>query len=177
MMRIAFGDFSTTCPTTVSMIFLLISRRSSRLIPGFRGTPDVTITTSESFVSSYPLEPTTFESKPSTGLAWRRSSAFPWGIPSRISTKTTSPSSFSAAQWAAVAPTKPAPIIEIFFLPIKSLLLRGKIEYRNPKQFQDLNFKVPHHLYPLPSGERVGVRGFWRIQFDNPSNKNHRSSE
>src|SRR3989441_1259630 len=41
--------------------------------------------------------------------AWARSSALPCGTPSMTSTSTTSPSSFSTAYWATVAPTFPAP--------------------------------------------------------------------
>src|SRR5439155_3840237 len=43
------------------------------------------------------------------GPAWSRSSALPCGIPSMTSTSTTSPSSFSTAYWATLAPTLPAP--------------------------------------------------------------------
>src|SRR6267378_4209251 len=43
------------------------------------------------------------------GPAWARSSALPCGTPSMTSTSTTSPSSFSTAYWATVAPTLPAP--------------------------------------------------------------------
>src|SRR6266849_6215185 len=43
------------------------------------------------------------------GPAWARSRALPCGIPSMTSTRTTSPSSFSTAYWATLAPTLPAP--------------------------------------------------------------------
>src|SRR5262245_37653554 len=53
-----------------------------------------------------------------------RSSAFPCGSPATMSIKTTSPNSLATAQWAAVAPTFPAPTMVIFaakddsFLPL-----------------------------------------------------------
>ena len=46
---------SVTAPT----IFSFVVTRSSRLMPGFRGTPAVITTTSEPAVSSYPFDPTT----------------------------------------------------------------------------------------------------------------------
>ena len=55
-------------------------------------------------------------SNPSTGDASNRSRALPWGMPSiwGMSTRTMSPSSLLAAQWAQVAPTFPAPMMVIF---------------------------------------------------------------
>src|ERR1039458_6123216 len=47
-------------------------------------------------------------------MACSRSSALPCGTPSMMSIRTTSASSLAAIQWAAVAPTFPAPTIETF---------------------------------------------------------------
>src|SRR4029079_17046288 len=66
-------------------------------------------------VSSYEFAPRLIESNPRTGLDSNRSSAFPCGIPSRMSTSTTSPSSFVAQPMATCSPTNPAPTTVIFF--------------------------------------------------------------
>jgi hypothetical protein len=50
--RKVFGERFTTSPTTPSTMALLVASRSSRLMPGFRATPAVMTTTSESAVSS-----------------------------------------------------------------------------------------------------------------------------
>ena len=50
--RMQSGEFSTTSRTTLVTIFMLVSSRSSRDIPGFLAIPDVTTTMSESAVSS-----------------------------------------------------------------------------------------------------------------------------
>src|ERR1700742_1654283 len=57
-----------------------------------------------------------FESKFSMGEQQARSRALPWATPtlSGISSRTMSPSSLAAAQWAQVAPTFPAPMMLIF---------------------------------------------------------------
>ena len=49
-----------------------------------------------------------------TGRLDRLPSAFPWGMPSTMSCRTTSPKFFSAIRCAVVAPTKPAPTTVIF---------------------------------------------------------------
>ena len=56
-----------------------------------------------------------FASKRSSGPHCAKSKALPCATPTRsgISTNTMSPSSLAAAQWAQVAPTFPAPMIEI----------------------------------------------------------------
>src|ERR1700761_4473791 len=56
----------------------------------------------------------TCTSRFSIGMASRRSSALPCGIPSATSIRTTSASSLAAIQCAAVAPTFPAPTIVTF---------------------------------------------------------------
>src|SRR5690606_17000760 len=61
----------------------------------------------------------TLTSNPSTGPASIRSRALPWGTPSTMSMRTMSPSSLAAAQWAAVAPTLPAPTMVIFGLGLR----------------------------------------------------------
>src|SRR5262245_16840400 len=105
---------------TELMILALVPTRSSRLMPGLRATPAVTIQTSAPAMSSYLFVPITFPSKPSTGPACERSSAFPWGKPSITSKRTTSPNPLSKARWAMDPPILPAPINAIFFLAITS---------------------------------------------------------
>ena len=51
-MSTASGDCATTCSVTEPTIFSFVVTRSSRLIPGDRGSPAVTTTTSEPEVSS-----------------------------------------------------------------------------------------------------------------------------
>ena len=108
---IAFGDPFTTFPVTCPTIAMLVARRSSRLIPGLRGIPDVITTTSELRVGPYPFVPMTFASTLTTGLASYRSSALPCGIPLTMSTSTMSAYPRSAKRCAVVAPTLPAPIM------------------------------------------------------------------
>ncbi len=86
------------------MILMLIPSKSSRLIPGLRGTPAVTITTSAPATSSYLLVPMIRASYPSTARDCMMSSAFPCGTPSTTSKRTTSPSSFWAASSARLPP-------------------------------------------------------------------------
>ena len=50
--RIASGEAAITCAVTEPTIFSFVVTRSSRLIPGERGTPAVITTTSEPAVSS-----------------------------------------------------------------------------------------------------------------------------
>jgi hypothetical protein len=52
MIRIASGEAATTCSVTDPTIFSFVVTRSSRLIPGDRGSPAVITTTSEPAVSS-----------------------------------------------------------------------------------------------------------------------------
>ena len=52
MISTASGDCATACSTTDPTIFSLVVTRSSRLMPGERGLPAVTTTTSEPAVSS-----------------------------------------------------------------------------------------------------------------------------
>src|SRR3972149_853825 len=123
-MSMALGDFAVDLRVTAVTVPAFTLRRSSRLIPGFRGRPEVMTMMSEPAVSSYPLVPVTNVSYPYTGPDCMRSSAFPCGIPSTMSTSTTSQKSFSASRCAVVAPTFPAPITVIFFRLIW-VLLRG----------------------------------------------------
>src|SRR4051812_28634394 len=94
---------------------VLVAIRSSRLMPGLRAMPAVTITTSLPAVGSYVVAPMILQSTPATGVASNRSRALPCGMPSTcgMSTRTISPSSLLAAQWAQVAPTFPAPMMLI----------------------------------------------------------------
>ena len=48
----AFGEVSLMPSATCLIIFKLVDNRSSRVIPGFRGTPAVIIITSEFAVSA-----------------------------------------------------------------------------------------------------------------------------
>ena len=59
MIRIASGETAIAASVTAPTIFSFVVTRSSRLMPGFRGTPAVITTTSEPAVSSYPFDPTT----------------------------------------------------------------------------------------------------------------------
>src|SRR5215472_4885782 len=53
-------------------------------------------------------------------MASSKSSPFPWGMPSRTSIRTTFASSLEEIQWAAVAPTLPAPTMVTFLRMKKS---------------------------------------------------------
>ncbi len=48
----ASGDFATACSTTVATIFSFVVTKSSRLMPGARGSPAVITTTAEPAVAS-----------------------------------------------------------------------------------------------------------------------------
>ena len=52
MMSTASGERCTTSRVTEPTMFRLVSRRSSRLMPGLRATPEVMTTMSEPSVSS-----------------------------------------------------------------------------------------------------------------------------
>ena len=52
MMKMAFGEYLRAWSTTLLTIFALTPMRSSRLMPGLRGMPDVTTTTSEPAVGA-----------------------------------------------------------------------------------------------------------------------------
>ena len=76
-----FGEYFTTCSVTDCMILKLTLSRSSRLMPGLRGTPDVMTTTSEFAVSFQPASsapaPMMRASDCSIGHASYMSSAIP----------------------------------------------------------------------------------------------------
>ena len=112
----AWGLVSRIRAATSPTILAFVERRSSRLMPGLRAMPAVTTTTSLPAVSAQSVVPVSRASKPMIGAAWKRSRALPAGIPSvaGMSRRTTSPSSAAAHQWAVVAPTLPAPMMEIF---------------------------------------------------------------
>src|SRR5881628_2465650 len=121
----ALGALDLMPSPTCLRIFELIPSKSSRLMPGLRAMPAVTMQTSASAISSYLLVPITLPSKPSIGPACDKSSAFPCGSPSMTSNMTTSPSPFNSAKWAIEPPMLPAPIKAIFLraivLPFPSL--------------------------------------------------------
>jgi hypothetical protein len=51
-MRIASGECATACSTTERTMPAFLARRSSRLIPGWRASPEVTTTMSDPAVSA-----------------------------------------------------------------------------------------------------------------------------
>ncbi len=89
-MMMQFGECLTACSVTLLTISVLAVTRSSRLMPGPLGLPDVMMTMSEPAVSSQSFVPTTLLSKPSKGPAWVMSRAFPCGKPSITSMRTMS---------------------------------------------------------------------------------------
>lgn len=116
----AFGQCCLIPAATNLIIFELMPTKSSRDMPGFLGTPAVTMTTSAPLSSSYLLLPVNLQSKFSTEESWQRSRALPSGIPSTTSKKETSPRCFIPASRPSVAPIWPAPTREI-------LLRRGAV--------------------------------------------------
>ena len=52
MIRIAFGECFAACSTTARTMPAFLANRSSRLIPGWRASPEVTTTMSEPAVSA-----------------------------------------------------------------------------------------------------------------------------
>src|SRR6202162_4898621 len=112
--RIALGDSGTILRTTSETIPSFVATRSSRLIPGLRGTPAVMTTTSDCLVSSEEFDPIILASNPSTGADSSMSRDLPWGSPGMMSTRTTSAISFSTIRCATVAPTLPAPTTVTF---------------------------------------------------------------
>ena len=90
MMKTAPGEAAAPCPTTLRTMLALVPSRSSRVMPGLRGTPEVTITTSEPAVSAQSLVPVTLTLDCIHGVASRMSSARPCGRPSTMSISTTS---------------------------------------------------------------------------------------
>ena len=101
---------------TASITLRLMPSRSSRLMPGLRGTPAVTMMTSAPAIAVVGAGARrAWRRSPRPGRTSARSSALPCGTPSTMSNSTTSPSSLSAARWASVPPIWPAPINAIFF--------------------------------------------------------------
>ena len=77
IIKILFGDFEVVCSTTSETIFIFVSNKSSRLMPGFLAIPDVITIMSELAVSSYELVPIMCASEPTTGPDSRISKALP----------------------------------------------------------------------------------------------------
>ena len=117
----ASGQLSRMPAPTVSMTLRLMPMRSSRLMPGLRGTPAVTMTTSAPAMPEKSLAPFMRASKPSTGEASAMSSDLPWGTPSTMSNSTMSPSSFRPASSARVPPICPAPTNAILLRAMRSV--------------------------------------------------------
>src|SRR6185437_10994624 len=83
-------------------------------------------------------------------MASSRSRPLPCGTPSRTSISTTLASSFDAIQWAAVAPTLPAPTIVTF--------LRMEILPVYEQNCLDCGFLAPvHHVVNHVSGKLTGL--------------------
>src|ERR1022692_4833033 len=103
---------------TLRMILRLMLSRSSRDIPGLRGTPAVMMTTSAPAQSAQFEVPVMAASVPSTAPFCSRSSALPLARPSfsGMSNSTTSPSSLRAQSAASSPPMLPAPMRAILFL-------------------------------------------------------------
>src|SRR6476646_11196609 len=137
----ASGAYLRKPAPTCSITLRLISKRSSRLMPGFRGTPAVTITTSASLISAYSLAPLIFGLYFSTGAACDRSRALPCGTPSPTSNSTTSPRSLMPARWASVPPIWPA--------PISAIRLRAMVP--SPR-FDAVTSGARHRYFPLVTG-------------------------
>ena len=123
-------------------------------MPGLRGTPAVTITTSAPSSEAYRLVPIIVASKPSIADACEMSSVFPCGSPSTMSNITTSPSSLSPAIWARVPPIIPPPTSAILCrampLPLKSdvpgaPVRRGVSRLPRTDKLPDHSTKVRRH--------------------------------
>src|SRR3569623_743068 len=112
----AFGHFVFTFSATLRMSFRLMVNKSSRDMPGLRGTPAVTMTTSAPAQSSQLDAPLLPASWLCTAPFCSRSSALPLARPSfsGMSNSTTSPSSLRATRAASSPPMFPAPIKAIF---------------------------------------------------------------
>src|SRR5579864_7884200 len=83
-------------------------------------------------------------------MASSRSRPLPCGMPSSTSMSTTLPSSFDATQWAAVAPTLPAPTIVIFFrIQVLSFSAFVRLDGRHPV--------VEHHVVDDVVGKLAGA--------------------
>ena len=128
----ASGAYFARPAPTCSITLRLISRRSSRLMPGLRGTPAVTITTSAPAMSLYSDVPLMLASKPSTEEDWLRSSDLPCGTPSTMSKRTMSPSSLSPIRCARVPPICPAPMRAIFLRAMSFARPADVVENRAP---------------------------------------------
>src|SRR6266542_3670295 len=113
----AFGQWVLALSATSRMIGRLMAMRSSRLCPGLRGMPAVTMMTSAPAQSLHFDVPTTLASKPRMAEFCSRSRALPLAKFSfgGMSKSTTSPSCFSQARFASSPPMLPAPMRAIFF--------------------------------------------------------------
>ena len=116
----ASGQCFLTFSATLRMIFRLIESKSSRDMPGLRGTPAVMMTTSEPAQSAQFEVPVILASLPRIAPFCSRSSALPLATPSfsGMSNRTTSPSSLRATSEASSPPMLPAPMSAIFFATV-----------------------------------------------------------
>src|SRR5512135_734163 len=69
---------------------------------------------------------------PTTGAASARSRPLPWGMPSTMSTRTTSARPASAMRCAVVAPTLPAPITVTLLRAIGVSVLPDRVDVDRP---------------------------------------------
>ncbi len=152
-MMMELGATRAMFSATLLTMPALVRTRSSRLMPGFRAMPAVTMKSSAPAASSYPWLPRIRASKPSMGPLCHWSSALPWGIPSATSTMITSRARFfSATRCAAVAPTFPAPITATL-LNIAGRL--PSIEVWSCPAGRPCRFNITGHGNPIP-----GLSGF-----------------
>src|SRR6266849_5411059 len=87
-----------------------------------------------------------------------RSSAFPCGMPSITSKRTTSPRPFKAQRWASVPPIIPAPMSAIFFRDM-GLLKQKTGPGCKPGAFGSSALEPPARQPELDRVERLGADG------------------
>src|SRR5262252_4500294 len=111
------GQWALALSATSRMMGTFTAMRSSRLCPGLRGMPAVTMSTSAPAQSLHLEVPTTFPSKPLMAEFCSRSRALPLAKFSlaAMSNNTTSPSCLAQRRFASSPPMFPAPMSAIFF--------------------------------------------------------------
>src|SRR5256714_14771829 len=85
----ALGAYFLMPEPTCSITLRLMPSRSSRLMPGLRGTPAVTMQTEAPSIASYEFVPTNLMSKQHTGEDSTSSTPLPSGSPSAMTTNHT----------------------------------------------------------------------------------------
>src|SRR5215471_1743869 len=131
------GQWALALSATSRMMGTFTAMRSSRLCPGLRGMPAVTMSTSAPAQSLHLEVPTTFPSKPWMAVFCSRSRALPLAKFSLagMSNNTTSPSCLAQRRFASSPPMFPAPMSAIFFrvmamalAPLRHILNDGVTE-------------------------------------------------